>query len=139
MHLWRCWLSRGRGLGLGAAGVSTGTPAVRPEQPQEPGDDRISRTAGTRCGRRCLRECGPATLFSALGRGARRFIHLFDPERIIVGGGAMNEPASALASFRQTVDELAWMEEGQVEIVVAEHPDQAGLSGAEALFHAIDR
>jgi hypothetical protein len=38
-----------------------------------------------------------------------------------------------LASFRKTVAEQAWAEEGQVEIVKAAHPDNAGLIGAAAL------
>jgi hypothetical protein len=47
----------------------------------------------------------------------------------------MNDPEALLASFRKTVAELAWAEKGQVEIVKAEHPDNAGLIGAAALFY----
>ena len=43
------------------------------------------------------------------------FIHCYDPERIIIGGGIMNAPDLVLASFRKTVSDLAWIEEGQVE------------------------
>ncbi len=95
---------------------------------------REHAAAGDACASAVQQHC-----FRLWGEALVSFIHLFDPQRIIVGGGAMNEPTSALASFRQTVDELAWMEEGQVEIVVAEHPDQAGLIGAAALFYATDR
>jgi glucokinase len=69
------------------------------------------------------------------GEALVSFIHLFDPQRIIVGGGVMNDPEPVLESFRKTVAELAWAEEGQVEIVKAEHPDNAGLIGAAALFY----
>lgn len=69
------------------------------------------------------------------GEAMVSFIHLFDPERIVVGGGVMNDPEPVLASFRETVRQLAWAEDGQVEIVKAEHPDHAGLIGAAALFH----
>jgi len=75
----------------------------------------------------CLRMWGEALV---------SLIHLFDPERIVVGGGIMNEPEPLLASLRKTVAELAWAEEGQVEIVKAEHPNHAGLIGAAALFYA---
>lgn len=73
------------------------------------------------------------------GEALVSFIHLFDPERIIVGGGIMNNPEPVLASFRKTVADLAWAEEGQVEIVKAEHPDNAGLIGAAALFYKAEK
>lgn len=68
------------------------------------------------------------------GEALVSFIHCYDPERIIVGGGVMNTPDLVLASLRETVSKLAWAEEGQVEIVQAHCPDNAGLIGAEALF-----
>lgn len=74
----------------------------------------------------CLRMWGEALV---------SFIHCFDPERIIIGGGVMNDPEPILASFRKTVADLAWAAEGQVEIVKAQHPDDAGLLGAAALFY----
>tara|TARA_B110000977_G_scaffold174364_1_gene228165 strand:- start:1469 stop:1720 length:252 start_codon:yes stop_codon:yes gene_type:complete len=64
------------------------------------------------------------------------FIYLYNPERIILGGGIMNAPELVLKSFRKTVSEMAWAEEGQVEIVQAQRPNNAGLIGAAALFHA---
>jgi glucokinase len=85
--------------------------------------------AGDACARAVREHC-----FRLWGEAMVSFIHLLDPERIIVGGGIMNDPQPVLASFRKTVAELAWAEEGQVEIVKAEHPDNAGLIGAAALF-----
>ena len=73
----------------------------------------------------CLRIWGEALV---------SFIHCFDPERIIVGGGLMNDPEPVLRSFRTTVADLAWAKEGQVEIVKAAHPNHAGLVGSAALF-----
>ena len=68
------------------------------------------------------------------GEALVTFIHLFDPERIVVGGGVKNDPEILLANLRQTVAELAWAEEGQ-----AEHPDNAGLIGAASLFYTTDK
>ena len=70
------------------------------------------------------------------GEALVSFIHLYDPERIILGGGIMNAPELVLESFRKTVSEMAWAEEGQVELVQAQRPNNAGLIGAAALFHA---
>lgn len=80
-------------------------------------------------------------LFELLGQRAGgealvSFIHLYDPERINLGGGIMNAPELVLESFRKTVSEMAWAEEGQVELVQAQRPNNAGLIGAAALFHA---
>ena len=91
-----------------------------------------SAAAGDACARDVQQHC-----LTVWGEALVSFIHLFDPERIIVGGGVMNDPEPMLASFRKTVAELAWAEEGQVEIVKATHPDNAGLIGAAALFCGI--
>lgn len=64
------------------------------------------------------------------------YVHLFDPERIIVGGGIMNDPDLVLESLRGTVRERAWSEMKHVEIVKAGHPDNAGLIGAAGLFYS---
>ena len=90
--------------------------------------------AGDPCARAVFDHC-----LTMWGEALVSFIHMFDPERIVVGGGVMNCPELVLASFRQTVAELAWAEPGQVEIVKAEHPDNAGLIGASALFYSDGR
>ncbi|MBT3194384.1 MAG: ROK family protein [Verrucomicrobia bacterium] len=89
---------------------------------------------GDGCARDVLDHC-----LQFWGEALVSFIHLFDPERIIVGGGIMNEPEPVLQRFRDIVSELAWAEEGQVSIVKAEHPDNAGLIGAGALFYTAAR
>jgi glucokinase len=73
----------------------------------------------------CLRTWGEAMV---------SFIHLIDPELIVIGGGLMNDPEPVLESFRQTISELAWGGAPQVELVKAEHPNNAALLGASALF-----
>jgi len=90
---------------------------------------REQAAAGDQCAAAVQAYC-----FRMWGEALVSFIHLFDPERIIIGGGAMNEPQLVLPSLRKTVEELVWAEKDQVEIVVAEHPDNAGLIGASALF-----
>jgi len=87
-------------------------------------------TRGDSCAADVLAHC-----LRCWGEALVTFIHCFDPERIIIGGGVMNSPEPVLASFRKTVRELAWAEEGQVDILKAEHPDDAGLIGAAALFY----
>ena len=73
----------------------------------------------------CLRYWGEALV---------SYIHAYDPERIILGGGLMNAPDWLLERFRQTVATHAWSEPGQVELVKAAQPNDAGLIGAAALF-----
>lgn len=70
------------------------------------------------------------------GEALVSFIHAYDPERIIVGGGVMNAPAIVLTSLRETVFDLAWAAGGQVKIVQADFPNNAGLIGASALFES---
>jgi hypothetical protein len=48
----------------------------------------------------------------------------------------MNAPELVLKSFSKTVSEMAWAEEGQVELVQAQRLNNAGLIRAAALFHA---
>lgn len=86
--------------------------------------------AGDACARAVQQHC-----LKLWGEALVSYVHLFDPQRIIVGGGIMNDPEPVLASFRKTVVEPAWVEADQVEIVKAEHPDNAGLIGAAALFY----
>ena len=70
------------------------------------------------------------------GEALVSFIHLYDPQRIVIGGGLMNSPEPVLASFRETVAKFIWGDPAQVDIVAAQHPNRAGLIGAAALFYA---
>lgn len=94
---------------------------------------RAHAAAGDTCAQAIWDHC--LTLW---GEALVSFIHLFDPSRIIIGGGVMNDPEPVLASFRQTVRQLAWAAPEQVEIVRAAHPDNAGLIGGAALFDLSD-
>lgn len=90
-------------------------------------------SAGDVCATEVLAHC-----LKLWGEALVSFIHLFDPQRVIVGGGVMNDPDRVLTSFQKTIDELAWAESGQVEIVKAAHPNNAGLIGAAALFYTTE-
>lgn len=71
------------------------------------------------------------------GEALVSFIHSYDPERIILGGGIMNAPESVMEHFSGTVSELSWSGAEPVELVQAQHPNNAGLIGAAALFYAV--
>lgn len=68
------------------------------------------------------------------GEALVSFSHLYDPQRIVIGGGLMNAPDLVLESFRKTVSSFVWGDPQQLEIVAAQHPNNAGLIGAAALF-----
>jgi glucokinase len=86
--------------------------------------------AGDPCAREILEHC-----LRYWGEAIVSFVHLIGPARVIVGGGLMNSPERMLASFRGTLRKRGWGALKTVEIVGAEHPDNAGLIGAAALFH----
>ncbi|NWK57503.1 ROK family protein [Verrucomicrobiaceae bacterium N1E253] len=73
--------------------------------------------------------------FRMWGEALVSFIHLYDPQRIVVGGGLMNSPELVLASFRKTVAKFIWGDLDQVDLVAAQHPNDSGLIGAAALFY----
>ena len=70
------------------------------------------------------------------GEGLVSFMHAYDPERLILGGGIMNGPAWILDHFHRTIAAHAWGNLDQIELVKAAHPNNAGLIGAAALFQA---
>jgi glucokinase len=85
--------------------------------------------AGDVCAKDVLEHC-----LRYWGEALVSYIHSFDPERMILGGGIMNAPEWLLDRFKQTVADYAWSKPGQVELVKAAHPNDAGLLGAAALF-----
>ena len=89
--------------------------------------------AGDACAKEILAHC-----LQVWGEAIVSFIHLLGPVRVIVGGGLMNAADRVLPAFRNTVAELAWGALKKVEIVAGEHPDNAGLIGAAALFYDIE-
>ncbi|MEO6838436.1 MAG: ROK family protein [Ginsengibacter sp.] len=66
--------------------------------------------------------------------GLVNLVHAYDPERVVVGGGIINNPEAVLPYFRKFMEDRAWYSGGMPEIVSADFPDTAGLLGAAALF-----
>ncbi|MEM7107347.1 MAG: ROK family protein [Bacteroidota bacterium] len=65
--------------------------------------------------------------------GLISYIHMYDPEVIIVGGGIMQSKDIIIPYFQDKVDRLAWTPSHKVQIVVASLDDKAGVYGAYAM------
>ena len=61
-------------------------------------------------------------------------VHSFDPELIVLGGGAMRAANQILPSLQQYVEQNTWTPWGKVRIAVAELGDQAAAHGVPTLF-----
>ncbi len=61
-------------------------------------------------------------------------IHLFDPQRVVLGGAVLRSADVVVPWIQRRVDAVAWTPWGRVEIVSARHPEDAGLLGAEVTF-----
>lgn len=68
--------------------------------------------------------------------GIINFIHAYDPERIIIGGGVMKSQDVILPHVRRMVKEHSWIRDDAVEIVPAEQVEFAGLLGMYHLLSA---
>ncbi len=69
-----------------------------------------------------------------LGMGLVVLVHLFNPERIIIGGGASNIGEPLLGPAESTMRRHAFPAmAGAVQVLQARHTDQAGVLGAAAL------
>ena len=77
--------------------------------------------------------------FQIWGEALVSYIHLFDPSRIILGGGLMNSANLALPRLERTIKEMTWTHGKGLELVQAQHPDNAGILGAAALFKEEDK
>ena len=62
------------------------------------------------------------------------FIHAFDPERIVIGGGIMRSAATILPHLQKFVDDNAWTPWGRVQLAAAALGDDASLLGLSVLF-----
>lgn len=76
--------------------------------------------------------------FQIWGEALVSYIHLFDPSRIILGGGLMNSAELVLPRFNRIIKEMSWSHGSGLELVKAAQPDNAGILGAGALFKDIE-
>ena len=60
---------------------------------------------------------------------ALNFVHHFDPELLLLGGGIMKSGNQILPYIQSFVDRYAWLPPGSVRIVPARYPDHAGVMG----------
>ncbi|MGN0190214.1 MAG: ROK family protein [Candidatus Cryptobacteroides sp.] len=62
------------------------------------------------------------------------YIHAYDPERVVIGGGIMKSADIILPYVRGKVESMAWCPGGKVEIVSSVLGDDAALLAAEYYF-----
>lgn len=62
--------------------------------------------------------------------GIITYIHAYDPEKIILGGGVLNSSEEIIPFIKEKVLKYAWTPWGTVDIQVGELGDFAGASGA---------
>jgi glucokinase len=72
--------------------------------------------------------------FQIWGEAIVSYIHLFDPAKIILGGGLMNSADLVLPRFERIIKEMSWSHGKGLELIKAQHPNNAGILGAAALF-----
>lgn len=63
------------------------------------------------------------------------YIHAYDPEVVVIGGGIMKSADIILPYLQERVNALAWCPEGEVRIVAAETGDDAALLAVEHYFN----
>lgn len=66
--------------------------------------------------------------------GIINLIHAFDPEKIVVGGGLMESHHAILPHIRKMITTYSWVKNNPPELVVAKHPNSAGLLG---MYHLL--
>ena len=66
--------------------------------------------------------------------GIVNYIHAYDPEIVVVGGGVMKSADIILPYLREKVASLAWSPRGPVSIVAGELGDHAALLAADYYF-----
>lgn len=59
------------------------------------------------------------------------YIHAYDPQMIVMGGGVMNSKDIILPYIRERVGKLAWCPTEKVKIVASELGDNAAVLASE--------
>ncbi|MCD8165709.1 MAG: ROK family protein [Bacteroides sp.] len=70
----------------------------------------------------------------AWGACAVNLTHVYDPEKIIIGGGVMKSKEIILPHLRNWIKEYAWTPWGEVEVETAQLEDTAALYGMDYLL-----
>ncbi|MDR1090628.1 MAG: ROK family protein [Prevotella sp.] len=68
--------------------------------------------------------------------GIINYIHAYDPEVIVLGGGVMRSEDTIIPYLKKRVDSLAWCPSGKVKLVVSVLGDNAAILGIEHLIKA---
>jgi glucokinase len=89
----------------------------------------------------CIAECGDACALEIRERSVQvwaaaavSWIHAYDPEVIVFGGGVMSEAETILAALTTHVHRHAWTPWGKVAVRKAELGNEASLFAGPALF-----
>ena len=65
------------------------------------------------------------------GAAVINFIHAYDPEVVILGGGIMNSHKVIVPYIEERVSKFAWTPSAKVSVVVSSLGDYAALYGLE--------
>jgi glucokinase len=68
--------------------------------------------------------------------GLIAFIHAYDPEAIVLGGGIMKSHEVLIPKLQNYVDQYAWTPQAKVPLIVGELEEQAAMYGALAMMHS---
>lgn len=63
--------------------------------------------------------------------GIVNYIHAYDPEIVILGGGVMQSGDIIIPRLQKRIDDLAWQPSGKVRLVASELADNAAILGME--------
>lgn len=66
--------------------------------------------------------------------GIINLIHAFDPERVVIGGGVMESHHLLLPHIARMIASHSWVKRHPPELVVAAHPQTAGMLG---MYHIV--
>lgn len=66
--------------------------------------------------------------------GIINYIHAYDPQLVIIGGGIMKSADVILPYVRARVGALAWQPAGKIDIVASQLGDNAAIVASEYYF-----
>ncbi len=57
-------------------------------------------------------------------------IYAYDPEIIVLSGGVLGSAGRIIPYLKNEIDKCTWLKKNNIQLVVAQHPDWAGVMGA---------